>query len=751
MLFVSLLGACLGTVQLGDLVLTEREDGGIDVSRYDGKALLTDLRFALGTGDETFEFQAGAYREASGSTSWSSLKLANRRGEGLWLYDLVDDAGAVHGQVTFIAAGTRTLEVEVSGEGTNRVRFDAACTGSDHFVGGGEHAMDVDHVGEAFELWVSEPGIGKSETDDTPEAWFLTGTRHATSYPDPFFVRPEPLSVEVLTDARVGVDLCTGDRWRLDAWSPAATLRLTDADTPLALVQAHALAHGTPAVPPDWAFGAWADAVRGAERVLAVAAELRGAGAAATVIWSEDWRGGEEGSFGYHPKPEWQVDETLYPDPSGIDAELESAGFKWLAYFAPFLVESSSSWDEALPYAIRDADGAPYLFLGPSFEDTTSIDLSDPDGYDWVVAKLSACADVGFDGWMADYAEWLPTDADIAVGDAEVDHNLWPVLWQQASVDALQGRDAAWFARSGWTGASTLAPVHWPGDQRTSFDADDGFPTVVPLTLGGSIAGVAVSGSDIAGYQSVGNDPSTKELWMRWAGLGAFSPIMRTHHGAFSTEDWQFDSDEETLAAFATYSRVHAGLFPYLRGLAQEAVDAGTPMVRPLFLHHPGEEWGRMDAWLLGPSLLVNPITEAGVTTWNTDLPTDREWYDWWTGEAVGNGTVAASVEWLEIPVFAPAGAVVPTFADPPDSLVAGPLEGLRTLTDADLERTIYVFAGRSGAFEEADGTRYETDGNADAAGTTTATMAAGELIAGGLTLRVDGDVERTYTLIVRR
>ncbi|MSQ04268.1 MAG: hypothetical protein EXR71_20680 [Myxococcales bacterium] len=751
MVLLGLLSGCLGAIQLGDIIVTEREDGGLDVTRFDGQRLVSDLRFAVGRGDESFEFQAGSYRESDGATRWDVVRLANRRGDGFWSYELVDEGAGALGTVTISSTGTRSLRIDVEASEGNRVRFDAACTGDDHFVGGGEHAFDVDHVGEAFGLWVGEPGIGKIETEIPADAWYLTGTRHASSYPDPFFIRPEPVGVVVHTDARVEVDLCTGDRWRLDGWSPVVAYTVLDADTPLALVQAHALASGPIALPPDWAFGAWADAVRGADRVRAVAAELRAAGAAATVIWSEDWRGGEEGGFGYHPVPEWTVDEVLYPDPSGIDAELEAMGFKWLAYFAPFLVEGTDAWTEAIGHAVQTVDAAPYTFLGPSFETTTTVDLTDAEAYAWVVGKLAACADIGFDGWMADYAEWLPTDAILASGAAEEDHNRWPILWQQASADALQGRDATFFARSGWTGSPAVAPVHWPGDQRTSFDADDGLPSVIALTLGGSVAGVPFTGSDIAGYQSVGNDPSTKELWMRWAGLGAFSPIMRTHHGAFSAEDWQFDSDTETLATFAFYSRVHAGLFPYLRGLAEEAVNLGTPMVRPIFLHHPAQDWGRIDAWLLGPSLLVSPVIEAGATSWATDLPADAEWFDWWSGAAVGSGTVTAEVPWDRVPVYVSAGAIVPTFADPPDSLVDGPLEGLRTLADADGLRTVQVYAGQPGRFEEADGTVYTTDGVATSAGEATATLTSGTLSAGGLDLTISGETSRVYTLKVWR
>jgi len=742
-----LLVGCLGSVQLGDLQVDEREDGGLDVSRYTGKPLVSDLRFAVGRGDEAYEMQAGSYRQTGGETNWTSVHLANRQGEMLWTFELLDEANTPVGSVTISPAASSTLAVQVQAFDGNRVRFDAACTGDDHFVGGGEHAWDTDHVGEAFDLWVSEPGIGKVETDDQPDDWFITGTRHASSYPDPFFIRPEPVSVLAQTNARVSVDLCTGDRWRLDVADSAATWLISDADTALELVQQHAVMRGTPALPPDWAFGTWADAIRGADRVREVVAELREAGASASVIWSEDWRGGEDLAFGYHPKPEWAVDETLYPDPSGIDAEMEAAGFKWLAYFAPFLVEGTAAWDDGVQFAIQDDKGEPYTFLGPSLEDTTTVDLTRSAGYAWVVGKMEAAADVGFDGWMADYGEWLPPDAVLDNGDPLAGHNDWPLAWQSASAEALDGRDATFFARSGWSGSPVYAPVHWPGDQRTSFDADDGLPSVVPLMLGDAIAGVPFTGSDVAGYQSVGNDPSTKELWMRWAALGAYSPVFRTHHGAFSDDDWQFDSDAETLATFASLSQEHARLFPYLRGLAEEAAAIGTPLVRPLFLHHPKESWARTDAWLLGPNLLVAPVLEAGVTSRQVDLPSDTSWFSWADGSPQESGEKDAPIG--TIPVFAPAGAVIPTFAQAPDSLVAGPLDGITTLADVEGARVIHVFAGAKGSFTEADGTVYTSDGKATAAGEASDTLTSGTITAGGLTLTIEGTVERAYTVKV--
>jgi alpha-glucosidase (family GH31 glycosyl hydrolase) len=738
--------ACATEWETGDFVVTRRDDGLLDIATLDGKALVNGLRFGVGDGDETYEMAVGSYRQVDGETRWVDL-VAGRPAQLAGVWPLEADDGTRLADVRFSAVAADQLVVQLAGRAGNRVRWDAACTGDDHFAGLGEHAFDVDHAGSAFDLWVSEPGIGKTTTDAEPDSWFLTGARHQTSFPDPFLLRPEPLGLVVDSSVRLSVDLCTGDRWRVAAFHDTVTLVLLTGDTPLDVVAAHARMYGDPVLPPEWAFAPWNDAVGGVERVEAVAATLRAAGAPSSVIWTEDWKGAEETELGYHLLPEWEVDDELYPDASATDAALEALGFKWFAYFSPFVAEDSGAWEEAREYVIRQADGSPYLFEGVTFEPTTVLDFTRAGAAEWAQGKMAAAVAVGFDGWMADYAEWLPTDAQLASGDAEDLHNAWPLYWQDLNADALADQDATFFARSGWSGSGAIAPVHWPGDQRTSFDADDGLPTAVPLMLGDSVAGAVLTGSDIGGYQSVGNDPSTRELWFRWCELGAFSPVMRTHHGAFAAENWQFDTDAETVQHFARYAREHVALYPYLRGLAADAADEGTPIMQPIFLQFPEERWDRVDAYMLGPSLFVAPVVAAGRRALDVALPAGSGWYDWWAGTPATGGEVAAPLD--EIPVFARSGAVIPLFDVIPDTLVDGPLDGLLTRSDADLSRTVRVYCGRDGSFTEADGTSYRAAGSCTGTGTTRGEMASGMLTAAGITLTIEGETARSYTLEV--
>ena len=63
------------------------------------------------------------------------------------------------------------------------------------------------------------------------------------------------------------------------------------------------------------------------------------------------------------------------------------------------------------------------------------------------------------------------------------------------------------------------------------------------------------------------------------------------------------------------------------------------------------------DQYLLGPDLLVAPVTEVGMTGRQVYLPAG-DWYDWHSGELFGgNQFLLAPTPMDHIPVYARAGA----------------------------------------------------------------------------------------------
>src|SRR6185437_3883397 len=218
---------------------------------------------------------------------------------------------------------------------------------------------------------------------------------------------------------------------------------------------------------------------------------------------------------------------------------------------------SSKAWPETEPngWLVQNTDGTPYTFTGAKFTTTGLLDLDNPAARAWAVSKMRAAIDLGADGWMNDFGEWLPADGVTAAGPSLGRHNVYPVLWQQIAREAIDGvhdgQSRLFFGRSAWIGSAPLMDVMWPGDQLTDFDVTDGLPSIVPIGIGMGIAGVSTYGSDIAGYQSAVTTTSTKELFFRWTEIGAFSPVMRTHHGTEPKLEWSWQSDAETTAHFA--------------------------------------------------------------------------------------------------------------------------------------------------------------------------------------------------------
>jgi alpha-glucosidase len=258
---------------------------------------------------------------------------------------------------------------------------------------------------------------------------------------------------------------------------------------------------------------------------------------------------------------------------------------------------------------------------------------------------------------MSDFGEWAPLDAVVSDGSDPLRyHETFPVSWHRqwrTVMDELRpDGDFAVFARSGSTGVHEVAQIYWIGDQECDFEATDGLPTVVPAMLNLGLSGIPFVTHDIAGFSG---GPSTKELFMRWTELGAFTPIMRTHEGSDKENNWRWESDEETIAHFRRFARIHVALGEELQVLAELAAQRGTPMVRALMLEFPddAQTHGISDSFLLGPDLLVAPVVEAGASTREVYLPAGASWFHVWSGDTFGGGeTVTVPAPLGQPPVF---------------------------------------------------------------------------------------------------
>ena len=133
----------------------------------------------------------------------------------------------------------------------------------------------------------------------------------------------------------------------------------------------------------------------------------------------------------------------MYPGLANEIEKLHQRGIKFLGYINPYLVNDGELYrqgKEADVFA-KKADGSEYLVDFGEF-DCAIPDLTDTKAYEWfkneVIKKHSL--DIGIDGWMADFGEYLPTD-DLVLSSGKspmVEHNHWPALWAKCNYDNLE-------------------------------------------------------------------------------------------------------------------------------------------------------------------------------------------------------------------------------------------------------------------------------------------------------------------------
>jgi len=535
---------------------------------------------------------------------------------------------------------TTRVELTVEGLEYQSLELAFACDERSSFYGFGEQYHAIEQRGERFELFVSEQGVGR---EGQPRA--LQGDKHTSYFPMPWWIDlTRGSGVLIETPYRTLVDLCVSDpdeaRFEVTAQAPLSLL-VFHGPSPLELIEQLSAVVGRPKRPPSWAFEApWISAQGGGEAVRAFIQRLDEQEVPYAAIWSQDWTGvrvNVDGGLGVEYR--WELDEAHYPNLNELISSLHERGKRFLAYANPFIDPELPNHFEELASRgglITNPAGEPYTFLAPNGR-SSHPDLSAEAGRDYVVEALSAMVSRhGIDGWMADFAEWTPLDARFASGeDPRAAHNLFPVWWHEANRAAMEATrpDGDWvlFARSGWTGVQAHSMIHWVGDQEATWSEHDGLPTVVPAMLNLGLAGVPYVTHDIGGFSG---GPSTKELYMRWVELGAFTPIMRTHEGNKRDLNHNWDSDEETLTHFRRFARIHQALSEDWTQLADEANRSSAPIVRALALHYPEDPEARAlsDQYLLGESLLVAPVVEEGATERRLYLP-QGEWFHVFTGE----------------------------------------------------------------------------------------------------------------------
>ena len=392
----------------------------------------------------------------------------------------------------------------------------------------------------------------------------------------------------------------------------------------------------------------------------------------------QDWQ-----YWGKHGWNSMRFDEEHYPDPKALTDSLHNMGIRLML----------SVWSKIDK---RSDVGREMMQHGYYIPGTDWIDFFNPDAASAYWQNFSRrLVPLGIDAWWQDATE--PENDDLAGRrvnngrwSGEQVRNVYPLLVNKTVYEGLTGSDSHGnrpmiLTRSGFAGIQRYGSALWSGDVGNDWQT---LRYQLTAGLGMQAAGIPWWTYDAGGFfrpQNQYTDAGYIERMLRWIEACVYLPLMRVHGYMSNTEPWNYGSEAQRVIARCLQERYR--LLPYIYSNAAAVAFEGSTLMRPLVFDFADDAKAlRQDCeYMFGKSLLISPVTEPGVTQWQTYLPQSKGgWYDRFTNRHYDGGqTVTTAVDNSRIPVFVRAGSIIPLSGD-----------------------TLCVYPGADGEF-----TLYEDDG----------------------------------------
>jgi alpha-D-xyloside xylohydrolase len=443
-----------------------------------------------------------------------------------------------------------------------------------------------------------------------------------------------------------------------------------------------------------WAYGFWQckNKYKTQQEILAVAHKYRELHIPVDNIVQDWFWWTTMGSFEFSDQ---------YPDPKGMIDDLHANHFHLMFSVWPYFYPGSAVYTDMdkKGFFIDRTRTADFHPAGSALYDATNPEARK---YYWSLIDKSLFK-IGADAWWQDTTEPETEHREDSVmvtnhvfaGNGARYANIFPLLTTKA---VYEGQRAASdqkrvfiLSRSAFAGSQRNSVAVWSGDVNSDWES---LRRQIPAGLNYSLSGLPYWTTDIGGFTSANpNDPSYRELFVRWFQFGTFCPILRVH-GTRSTDQnelWSYGPEAQKI--LTSYDTLRYELMPYIYSLAWKTTnEAYTPM-RPLVMDFRTDVRAQNigDQFLFGPSILVNPVTEPDATTRHLYLP-KAQWYDFWTGKVLDGGrAIDAPVTLDRIPLYVRAGSILPMGPDMEYATEkpADPIE-LRIYRGADASFTLY-------------------------------------------------------------
>lgn len=632
------------------------------------------MEVSIGSGENQFSMSRGSFKYKQKISGKRKLTLQNQeKTEDGYLLTYVDPKGSsakeqVHQfAVTQQGSQIRLAYVGEEKPGVNRYWLTFATNPKEHIYGCGETYSELDLKGQNVRIWVAEhQNTGRISKKIIKEKFLgkhpdkkLSFDKYESYYAQPTFVSSDKYYVHCDINAYSEFDFT--DAGKITLYFQEPPVIITDSGQDFAEVSRKLTGLlGRQKALPDWLYdGVILGIQEGTDVVDAKIKKAKEAGVPVVGVWCQDWSGCRRTGFGYQVMWNWEWDQELYPGLDKKIAEWKEEGVRFLGYINPFIAIEKDLYVYASEhgYCVKDREGKDYLVTITTFP-AAMVDFTNPKAYEWYKGLIKEnMIGLGMGGWMADFGEYLPIDAVLYSGeDPAIIHNQWPAIWAKMNQEAVAECDKEgqvfFFTRAGHTGTIAHSHMMWTGDQHVDWSIDDGLPAVIPATLALAMSGYGIAHSDVGGYTTIMHMRRSKELLLRWEEMNVFSPLFRTHEGNQPVNNVQFDDDEELLAQLAKCGRMHVALKDYLKGLVDEEISDGTPVMRPLFYHYDeAEAYTEKTEYLLGRDLLVAPVYEEGAKNRRIYLPSDG-WVNIFDGKEYAGGHMIVEAPIGKPPVF---------------------------------------------------------------------------------------------------
>ena len=536
----------------------------------------------------------------------------------------------------------------------------------ERFFGFGQSFTYWDLKGTCLPIITREQGIGRGLQ---PFTYLINKVAHeaAGSWQTTYSAVPHYVTNRVrsffLDESYFSVfDLTRFDRMSVELVSSRMRARFLSEDNYFDTIEQYTLHSGRMRPLPDWVGeGAVIGLQGGREKVKRQTDLLLELGVPLTGVWLQDWSGRRVTLLGDRLLWNWQVNQKLYPGWGDFIAQYRSQNISMLTYINPYLADYAPNengerviqpmFSEAkdMDCLVKNKDDSVLIQISATSDFTfATIDLTNPTCKSWYTSiirsnmmNISAADDgkaYGSLGWMADFAESLPFDAQLFNGNGAELHNRLPSLWAEACREAINvvsggvdfSQEVAFFTRSSSADSPKHTTLMWLGDQMQAFNRFDGLETVIPATASMGLSGFSLSHSDIGGYLAFSQLGGviqlhrSVELLLRWMEQSAFMDVMfRTHEGILPAISPQVTSDNSTIKQFARFANIFKALHPYRKTLMAEASAKGYPVARHPLLHYPNDpnlELLRKQV-MLGSELMLCAVTRPGASSTECYLP----------------------------------------------------------------------------------------------------------------------------------